>query len=694
MSTTDTNPLDAVSSPDINAERLAALKRLFPDLFSNEGRLNVDELKKMVDPALVTESERYDFRWYGKTTSKREAFTPSRAALIYDPTRSVNPDKAGGNVIIEGENLEVLKLLNRAYRERIKCIYIDPPYNTGKDFVYSDNYSDERKRYWELTGVTVEGVKSDTLSEADGRRHSRWLSMMHSRLLASRYLLRPDGIILLSIDDNEYHNLKRLLDEVFGAENFIATMVWEKGRKNDARFISVGHEYLIVYGKDFQVLKDKKVVWREEKPGAQEIWAKYIQLRVQFGSKTQEIGQNIQKWFSSLPKNHPSKKWDRYKHVDENGPWRDDNISWPGGGGPRYDVIHPLTKKPCKVPERGWIFASPEEMQRRIKLGQVEFRQDHTEPPYRKSHIRPIAIEVELQNENDSDEDDTEGDEELATQVRGSYFYKQSQVSVKYLRKLMGGKAFPNPKDHTEIAKIIDYVTSGTTESEEEIILDFFGGSGATAQAVIDLNSEEDKKRQFILVQLPEIIDEKDPAFKFGYRRISDITIDRVKRIVESYQKETSELLPGEPQRQFADSLGFKVYKLAKSRFPRVEFAPDPEKSEVENVEALKCYILEKESSFHIQLDKEPVRDELLLKQGFMFDYTLTPQPEFTKNEVVLARDAHKESLLCLDTVIAPETVDYFQTHKDRFFICLELALDTTKKWNLKHHIADKLKTV
>ena len=230
-------------SPDHNAERLAALKKLFPDLFTNEGRLNVDELKKVVDPALVSESERYDFRWYGKTRSKREAFTPSRAALVYDADRSVHPAKAGGNMIIEGENLEVLKLLTSAYRERIKCIYIDPPYNTGKDFVYSDDYAEGRKPYWEQTGVTEDGVQVDTNTDSDGRFHSNWLSMMHSRLLVARYLLTSGRLSRRQIDDDEFFNLSRLMDEVFGEENFIATLVWDKNRKNDAKFFSVGHEY-------------------------------------------------------------------------------------------------------------------------------------------------------------------------------------------------------------------------------------------------------------------------------------------------------------------------------------------------------------------------------------------------------------------------------------------------------------------
>jgi hypothetical protein len=164
------------------------------------------------------------------------------------------------------------------------------------------------------------------------------------------------------------------------------------------------------------------------------------------------------------------------------------------------------------------------------------------------------------------------------------------------------------------------------------------------------------------------------------------------KRVVQKLQTEAASLLPNDPQRQFADALGFKVYTLTKSAFPRVEFAPDPARTEAENIELLKQYIRDKEATFHIQFEKDKVLDEVLLKNGFMLDYTLTRRPEFTKNEVFLAKDAHKESLICLDAQIAPETVDHFKAHKDQFFICLELALDTTKKWNLKHHLGEKLK--
>ena len=196
-------------TPDLNAERVAKLKELFPDLFTGEGQLNEDELRKLLDPRSVNEPERYEFRWFGKSQAKREAFTPSKATLVFDEARNVNPT-AAENLIIEGENLEVLKLLLCAYREEIKCIYIDPPYNTGNDFIYSDNYAEGKQPYWEQTGVTENGVRVDTNAETDGRFHSNWMNMMYSRLLIARQLLKPDGVIFISIDDTEVHNLRRI----------------------------------------------------------------------------------------------------------------------------------------------------------------------------------------------------------------------------------------------------------------------------------------------------------------------------------------------------------------------------------------------------------------------------------------------------------------------------------------------------
>ncbi len=207
----------------------------------------------------------------------------------------------------------------------------------------------------------------------------------------------------------------------------------------------------------------------------------------------------------------------------------------------------------------------------------------------------------------------------------------------------------------------------------------------------MELNKAVGGNRKYILVQFPELTDEKSVAFRAGFKKISDITIERAKRVIARIQNEAADKLPGDPQREFADSLGFKVYTLAKSHFPRVEFAPDPAKTEAENIALLDQYIREKENTFDIQFNKATVLDEVLLKNGFMLDYTLAPCPEFSKNEVLRAKDAHKEALVCLDREIAPETVDRFKGDKQTFFICLELALDTTKKWNLKHHLYDRL---
>ncbi|MDT8448519.1 MAG: site-specific DNA-methyltransferase, partial [bacterium] len=227
-------------------------------LFTADDRLDLEELKRLVDPSMVTDSEKFEFRWFGKADAKRRAFTPTTAALQYDAARSVNPEVADGNMIIEGENLEVLKCLLSAYREKIKCIYIDPPYNTGNDFVYSDNYSEQRKAYWEQTGVTEDGVKVDTNSESAGRYHSNWLNMMYPRLLAARQLLREDGVIFISIDDNEVHHLRKLCDEVFGENNRLECFIWKKSYGGGAKekFAVTQHEYILLYAANIECVDE------------------------------------------------------------------------------------------------------------------------------------------------------------------------------------------------------------------------------------------------------------------------------------------------------------------------------------------------------------------------------------------------------------------------------------------------------
>jgi len=472
--------------------------------------------------------------------------------------------------------------------------------------------------------------------------------MIHSRLLAARYLLRPDGVIFVSIDDRELINLVKVMSEVFGEENHVATFVRRRrlatGMGNNP--ISPDHEYVVAYARQIETLNLRGFDRRASDFPFSDAKSKYRSTDLTVGM-TKEMRPN--QYFAIKSTGNGTEYWPPEERV-----WRfeptsmqleidADNIIWPDNSADSR-MLRPRYK--------------------------TRFATDDGE-------TNPVSTWVQAK-----------GGDRLPNDLSG-WTAGLNTEATQELRDILGDQLLEYPKP---VSLIRDLAFVATQPGE--IILDFFGGSGTTAQAVMELNKADGGEREFILVQLPELTAENSPAFKAGYKRISDITIQRNKCVIERMRKETEDRLPGDAQRQFTDSLGFKVYTLAKSRFPRVEFAPDPEKNEVENVEALKRYIAEKEQSFHIQLDKEPVRDEVLLKQGFMFGYTLKPQPEFTKNEVVLVRDAHKESLLCLDAVIAPETVDHFQTHKDRFFICLELALDTTKKWNLKHHLGDKLKTV
>jgi adenine-specific DNA-methyltransferase len=558
-------------SQDNKESNLRILKELFPEAFS-EGCLDPKILVELLPNGSVDDrEEKYGLNWHGKRQARQIALSPSTGTLRPAPEESANWDTTQ-NILIEGDNLEVLKLLQKSYSGKVKLIYIDPPYNTGKDFVYPDDFRDSIANYQQLMGWRDEtGSKTSSLarnSEASGRFHTNWLNMMLPRLKICRSLLKRDGVILLSIDDHEIHNLRLVCDEVFGSENFIASFVWEKSRKNDAKLVSAGHEYVVVYANSLGFLNEAKIKWREEKPGAREIWNEYLRLREIHGDDDFAVETALQKWFSDLPRTHPSKKWSRYKHVDKHGPWRDDNISWPGGGGPRYDVIHPKTGKPCSVPERGWVFSTLETMERMISIGVIEFRDDHTNPPMRKSHIRPIDFETGSifeeadDTEADFDDIDSQDEEELATQVRGTYFYKQSQVTAKYMRSLMGAKVFDNPKDHVELARLIEYATASDPNA---LVLDFFAGSGSTGHSIWELNLKDTGERRFILVQIPEPLDPSNKGEKSAARfcdkigrprNIAELTKERLRRAQKKILEENT---------SSSIDLGFRVFKLDSS---------------------------------------------------------------------------------------------------------------------------------
>jgi len=450
----------------------------------------------------------------GKSVVRSYHLTIPYRQLTPDPARSLTAAPGlNDNLIVHGDNLLALKALMPSFSGKIKCIYIDPPYNTGNEnWVYNDNVNSPMHQDWLKKVVDRE----------DLTRHDKWLCMIWPRLTLLKELLAEDGAIFISIDDNEVHHLRDIMDEIFGEENFVAQLIWEKGRKNDARFFSLGHEYMVVYAKSMDTLRSNKTIWREPKPGAKEIWEKYMALRLQFGSDEKAIENDLQEWYRQLPDKHPSKALARYKHIDKYGPWRDRDISWPGGGGPRYAVIHPITKKACKVPERGWGFATAETMQQQIELGLIQFREDHTQPPFRKAHLRPISEEVDDVS-LEVEEDDIEADL-VGMQVMPSVIYKQSQVAVKYLRNLMGEKIFNNPKDHEVLTRIFRYVTQ-----PGDIILDSFAGSGTTAQAVLALNAEDGGNRKFILVEQEDYAD--------------TITAERVRRVIKGVPNARDEKL-------------------------------------------------------------------------------------------------------------------------------------------------------
>lgn len=420
------------------------------------------------------------------------------------------------NLVVHGDNLQALKSLLPYYHGQVKCIYIDPPYNTGnvkkEGWRYCDNVNSAMQQDW--FGKVV--------SREDLTRHDKWLCMMWPRLRVLRDMLTDDGVILVSIDDNEVHHLRTALDEIFGEENFIAQLVWEKGRKNDAKLFSTGHEYMLVYARSMTRLRELKTVWRETRPGAKELWDQYLVFRKKHGDNHADVQVALRQWFKELPDTHPSKALSRFKNVDKWGPWRDRDISWPGDGGDSFfPVKHPVTNQPCKIPDTGWRYSTPKKMAEMIELGLVEFREDHTQPPFCKSHLRPVPEELDDEDESPEPDDTAVEAEELGLQVMGSVIYKQSQVTIKAFRQIMGKVKFNNPKDHEVLARIFNYVTNG---DDKAIFLDAFAGSATTGHAVLALNKADKGSRRFVLIESED-------------EYIKTLTCERLTRVIEGVPK-------------------------------------------------------------------------------------------------------------------------------------------------------------
>ena len=317
--------------------------------------------------------------------------------------------------------------------------------------------------------MTQQTTKSNP--ETMGRYHTNWLNMMYPRLRLAANLLRDDGVIFISIDDAELYNLKKLCDEVFGEENYVATLVYDKNRKNDAKYFSVGHEYMLVYFKSAATIYEMGIVLRATKEGIDEVKEEFQRLRTLYNDDWAKVNEGLKALYASWPTDDPRKSLARFTRVDEKGPYRDDgNISWPGGGGPKYDVLHPITGKPCKVPSRGWVYPNPNRMKEEIERGRVVFGKDESTTP----KIRTNLFEQD-------------------TEVLRSVHFSYAQTATQEFNKLFDGvRIFENPKNPSDIKKLVEYITA---KNDNDIILDFFSGSATTAHAVMQLNAEDGGNR-------------------------------------------------------------------------------------------------------------------------------------------------------------------------------------------------------
>jgi len=617
-----------LTSMDIAAEKREALKQLFPEVFA-EDRIDFDQLKRVLGDWVEPGKERFGLTWPGKAECMRIIQSPSVATLKPVRKESVNFDETE-NVFIEGDNLEVLKLLQKAYFGKVKMIYIDPPYNTGGEFIYPDKYAETLDTYLAYTGqIDDEGRKFSTNTDSGGRFHSTWMNMIHPRLYLARNLLREDGFVLISIDDAEYDNLKKLLDEIFGEENFIANLVWDKNRKNDAKYFSVGHEYMLVYAKNELLLRDNETKLRAPKEGIDEIKELFADLRKRHNDDWEAIRADLRQYFAELEEDDPKKPLARFTKVDEKGPYRDDgNINWPGGGGPTYEVLHPETGRPCKLPKSGWRYPTKERFDEEVEKGRVVFGPDETTVP---------RVRTNLFENND--------------QVLTSVQYSYAQTATLEFEELFDGKrVFENPKNYRDISKLIGYLTG-----PDDLILDFFAGSGTSGHAAFHRNFEEGSGRRFILVQLPEPIQVGTVAHEAGYSQISEITRDRLVRAKSLYAPKPDQLQLS----SFDHDFGFRTFKLNRSTL---------------RVWEGNAKTLESELDLHVQnvdpsATPEDIVYELLLKAGFPLTTKVKSQ-EMAGKTVYSVEDG--SLLICLDKEITSELIDALAEADPLQVICLD----------------------
>ena len=536
-------------SKDIVADNIRKLQDLFPEAFI-EGKIDFDTLKGVLGEYIDSREERYSFTWNGKSKAKVIAQTLSTGTLR--PCKEESLDwELTQNLFIEGDNLEVLKLLQKSYHKKVKMIYIDPPYNTGNDFVYKDNFKDNIKNYKEITGqVDTVGRSLSSNPETSGRYHTDWLNMMYPRLKLARNLLKDDGAIFISIDDTEVVNLCKICDEIFGEENFYCKFIWQKrsGSMDSVDGVCIDHEYVVVYGREKSRLR-----------GVERKYEKY-----------------------SNPDNDPR------------GPWISDNLSaGKAGGDVYYPIKDPITGNEFYPPKgRYWPY-SPSTMQQKIDEGRVLFPKTSNGRPMlkrfqfeAKSEFLPVS--TLLRNYTDK------------KIPNNAIFSAMNTKGTAEIQELFGERVFSFPKSTVLIKSLMSQIVD-----KDDLILDFFAGSGTTADAIYRLNSEDNGSRKFIMVQLPELCDKKAEAFNLGYKKISDISKERMRRATSKIREENLD---------YRGDLGFKVFKLDSTNIKPWDLSFDLTEQDLED----------QISNIKPDRNDEDILYEILLKYGVDLSLRIT----------------------------------------------------------------------
>jgi len=581
------------TSVDGIQESIAKIKKYFPEVV-NEGKIDFEKLKLILtDEEVISDDEKFGLNWSGKRAALKRAQAVTTDTLLPRKDKSYKWDESE-NLYIEGDNLDVLKILQRSYAGRVKMIYLDPPYNTGREFVYNDDYQETEEDYLQESGQMDNlGERYSTNKETDGRFHTKWLNMMYSRLKVAREYLRDDGVIFLSIDDNEFANLRKVMDELYGANNFVETLIWKKRATapND-RSIGRNHEYILVYAKDIDKI---------------------------------ELG--------LLPRDE--KSLSRYKNPDDDprGPWVASDLSVNGKGGRLaqstvYPIVNPETSAEFWPLEgKGWIFGK-EKMVSFIEEGRVGFRSG-SGAPFLKRYLSEVRQGVTMPT------------------ILSDFGF--SQDSTKEVKKLFGYDAFDYPKP-TKLIKALIQV--GTT-SDDDIIMDFFSGSATTAEAVMRLNSENGTHLKFIMVQLQEKVNEGSAAFSHGFRTIPEVAEERLRLV--SKELELNNYSEGFKTFEVASS-NFNMWQNEARNDTTLTFDSENIVSGRKNEDILYEVLIKKGLDLSLNVEQMAVKNDGLLfdvAMGALFVVTGQHVSREVANEIVKLRQTYeKEGLLIVSNVV------------------------------------------